>query len=62
MNDHLSFCISGAGPIGLALALGLAQLNANVTLLDHKQNIDRQILADDRRMLALSHRSVEVFK
>lgn len=62
MNDHQSFCISGAGPIGLALALGLAQLNANVTLLDHKQSIDREILEDDRRMLALSHRTVEIFK
>lgn len=63
MTDHsLSFCISGAGPIGLALALGLGQSNHQVTLLDQKSSIDRAILVDDRRMLALSHRTVEFFK
>lgn len=63
MNDHqLSFCISGAGPIGLALALGLGQANYRVTLLDQKHSIDVQVLEDDRRMLALSHRTVEFFK
>lgn len=63
MNDHrLSFCISGAGPIGLALAVGLGQLNYRVKLLDQKVAIDQEILVDDRRMLALSHRTVEFFK
>lgn len=63
MNDHhQAFCISGAGPIGLALALGLGQLDYSITLLDHKKSIDRNILVDDRRMLALSHRTVEFFK
>ncbi|GAA5101136.1 FAD-dependent monooxygenase [Wohlfahrtiimonas larvae] len=63
MNDHrLSFCISGAGPIGLALALGLGQSGYHVKLLDQKPQIDKDILVDDRRMLALSHRTVEFFK
>lgn len=63
MNDHrLSFCISGAGPIGLALALGLGQSGYQVKLLDQKSHIDKDILVDDRRMLALSHRTVEFFK
>lgn len=63
MNDHrLSFCISGAGPIGLALALGLGQSGYHVKLLDQKPHIDKDVLVDDRRMLALSHRTVEFFK
>ncbi len=64
MNDHhmLSFCISGAGPIGLALALGLGQQGFRVSLLDQKSGIDAEVLVDDRRMLALSHRTVEFFK
>lgn len=64
MNDHskVSFCVSGAGPIGLALALGLGQAGFNVTLLDQKTHIDPKILLDDRRMLALSHRTVAFFK
>lgn len=64
MNDHskVSFCVSGAGPIGLALALGLGQAGFKVTLLDQKERIDPKILLDDRRMLALSHRTVTFFK
>lgn len=63
MNNHQpSFCISGAGPIGLALSLGLAHNGFNIRLLDQKSTIDTDVLMNDRRMLALSHRTVEFFK
>ncbi|MHC5226427.1 FAD-dependent monooxygenase [Ignatzschineria sp. LJL83] len=54
--------ISGAGPIGLSFALGLKNSPLNITVIDQKERPSKELLEQDTRMIALSHRSVSFLK
>ena len=62
------FVISGGGPVGLMLAIGLAQKDVNVVLVerfpsaDNHDNTDSIQTSFDGRVLALSHGSSNVLK
>lgn len=51
--------ISGAGPIGLSFALGLKETSLSITIVDQKKRPTIELLEQDTRMIALSHRSVK---
>lgn len=59
------FVISGAGPIGLSLALGLIKNSTiiSITLLDQAATTTQTFNPEsDQRMIALSERSIQFFK
>lgn len=51
--------ISGAGPIGLSFALGLKESGLSVVVVDQHKRPTTELLEQDTRMIALSHRSVK---
>ena len=51
--------ISGAGPIGLSFALGLKDSPLSIVVVDQQPRPTIELLAQDTRMIALSHRSVK---
>ncbi len=51
--------ISGAGPIGLSFALGLHKSPLSITIVDQHKRPTTELLEQDTRMIALSHRSVK---
>ncbi|MDE2423166.1 MAG: FAD-dependent monooxygenase [Betaproteobacteria bacterium] len=55
IHDNVDIAIIGAGPVGSALALGLAPLGLNILLLEARERMQ----ADEKRTLALSQGSRE---
>ncbi len=51
--------ISGAGPIGLSFALGLQKSPLSIVVVDQHKKPTTDLLVQDTRMIALSHRSVK---
>lgn len=51
--------ISGAGPIGLSFALGLKDSPLSIVVVDQQTRPTLELLEQDTRMIALSHRSVK---
>ena len=51
--------ISGAGPIGLSFALGLKNSPLSIVIVDQHPRPTVELLNEDTRMIALSHRSVK---
>lgn len=51
--------ISGAGPIGLSFALGLKDSPLSIVVVDQQIRPTLELLEQDTRMIALSHRSVK---
>lgn len=63
MNSHYDFVISGAGPVGLSLALALTHTSFSVCVLDQNATLEAVFDVDsDQRMLALSDRSIRFYK
>lgn len=59
VEDHRKrILISGAGPIGLSFALGLKNSEFSIVIVDQQQRPEAELLVQDTRMIALSHRSV----
>lgn len=62
-KDHSKrILISGAGPIGLSFALGLKNSTHEIVIVDQKERPTAELLEQDTRMIALSHRSVSFLK
>lgn len=63
VQDHnRRILISGAGPIGLSFALGLKHSTHKIVIIDQHERPTAELLEEDTRMIALSHRSVSFLK
>ncbi len=63
MKQHKTdVIIIGAGPVGLAMALGLSQQGLDCTIIEKKPGDKYAEPSDDGREIALTHRSVALLK